>query len=71
VSGILGQCYYLVDLSPPCFDTGDVEQDGAVLPKRTLLDVVDEANGAEVHVVLPLPLDDVEFRYISWVGCVW
>jgi hypothetical protein len=42
-----------------------------MLPKRTLLDVVDEANGAEVHVALSLSLDDVEFGYIGWVGCVW
>lgn len=40
----------LVDLSPAIFDAGDVEEDGRVLPKRTLLDVVDELDCAEVHV---------------------
>lgn len=40
----------LVDLAPTILDAGDIEQYRAVLPERSLLDVVDEANGAEVHI---------------------
>jgi hypothetical protein len=40
----------LIDLSPAVFDAGDVEQDGRVLPKWTLLDIEDELDRAEVHV---------------------
>ena len=58
---------YLVDLSPPCFDTGYVEQNGAVLVERPFLDVVNESNGAKVHVTRPLPLNDVGFGDIFWI----
>lgn len=40
----------LVDLAPAVLDARHVEQDGAVFPEGALLDVVDEADGGEVHV---------------------
>lgn len=40
----------LVDLSPSILDTRHVVQDGRVLPERSLLDVVNELYGGEVHV---------------------
>ena len=47
----------LVDLAPSVLDSRHVEQDGAVLPKGALFDVVDEAYGRKVHVQLALRLD--------------
>lgn len=47
----------LVDLAPTVADPRDVEEDRRVLPERTLLDVVDEANGGEVHVGLAVVVD--------------
>ena len=47
----------LVDLAPAVADARNVEQDGTVLPERTLLDIVDEADGGKVHVELALVLD--------------
>lgn len=46
----------LVDLAPAVADARNVEQDRTVLPERTLLDIVDEADGREVHVDLSLVL---------------
>lgn len=46
----------LVDLGPAGLDARDVEEDGAVFPKRPGFDVVDEANGAEIHVAFPFAL---------------
>lgn len=40
----------LVDFTPAIFDARNVEQDGRVLPERSLFDVEDELDGAEVHV---------------------
>lgn len=41
-----------VDLAPAFSDSGNIEQHRAVLPKRPLFYVVDEANGGKVHVGL-------------------
>jgi len=40
----------LVDLSPAVFDARNVEQDGRVLPERSLLDVEDKLDGTVIHV---------------------
>lgn len=50
-----GAC--LVNLSPTCFDSRYIEQNGAVLPKWTLFDIVDETNSTEVHVALAFPFN--------------
>jgi hypothetical protein len=42
-----------------------------VLPERTSLHVVDEANCVEVHVRFPLALDDHGFSDIRRIGGIW
>lgn len=59
---------YLVDLRPARSYSRNVEQDGAVLPEGPLLHIEDEANRTKVHVDLPLTLDGILLRYVSWVG---
>ena len=66
----IGECAYLIDLSPPCLDAGNVEQNGAVLPKWALFNVVDESNGTEVHVTFPLPLNDAGLNHVAWIRCI-
>lgn len=39
-----------VYLTPAVPDTRDVKKHGAVLPKRSLFNIVDEANGREIHI---------------------
>lgn len=60
----------LVDLAPAVLDAGDVKQDGAVFPKGTLLDVVDEADGGEVHVFGAVALDGSGFGDVAGLGGV-
>lgn len=57
----------LVDLGPSGFYPGHIEQDRAVLPERPLLDVVDEADGAKVHVAATLALNSRSFRDIAGI----
>ena len=47
---------YLVDLRPSGFHARHIVQDRAVLPEWTLLYVVNEADGAEVHIPASLSL---------------
>jgi len=56
----------LVNLSPAIFDAGDVEQDGRVFPKGTLLDIEDKLDRAEVHVAR-LMLGNCGLRS----DCIW
>lgn len=56
----------LVNLSPAVPDARDVEQDGRVLPERALLDVVDEADGGEVHVGLTVVVYDLRLGDVGW-----
>jgi hypothetical protein len=48
--GVVHLQHALVDLSPAVFDARNVEQDGRVFPKWTLLDVEDELDGTVVHI---------------------
>lgn len=58
----------LVDLSPAVLDAGHVEQDRAVFPEGALLDVVDETDGGEVQVFVPVALDGRGLGDVSWFG---
>lgn len=68
--GVVHFDHALVDFAPAGADAGDVVEHGGVLPKRSLFDVVDEADGVEVHVLVPLPADGGGFGDVSGVGCV-
>ena len=48
--GVVHLQHALVDLSPAVFDARDVEQDGRVLPERTLFDVENELDCTVVHI---------------------
>lgn len=39
-----------------------------MFPKWPLLDIVNEANGAEIHIPPPFALDDSGFCDVTWVG---
>lgn len=60
----------LVDLAPAGANAGDVVEHRRVLPEGTPFHVVDEADGAEVHVLVPLPVDGGEFGHVRGVGRV-
>ena len=57
----------LVDLAPSGSHAGDVVQHWRVFPEGALLDVVDESDGAEVHVFGSFALHGGEFGYVAWV----
>lgn len=57
-----------VDLAPAVADAGDVEENGAVFPEGAFFDVVDEADGGEVHVCLALVFDDEGLGYVAGFG---
>lgn len=60
-----------VDFAPTRADAGNVVEHRGMLPKRALFDIVDEADGAEVHVLVPAPFDSGDFgdvRGIRGVG---
>ncbi|KZL64340.1 hypothetical protein CI238_03832, partial [Colletotrichum incanum] len=58
----------LVNLPPAVLDARYVKEDGAVLPKRALFHVVDEADGGEVHVLGALGLDDGGLDDVARLG---
>ena len=58
----------LVDLTPTVSNARNIEKDRTVLPEGTLLHVVDEANGREVHIDLALVFDDKGLGYIAGLG---
>lgn len=68
--GVVHFQHALVDLAPAGADAGDVVEHRRVLPKGAPFHVVDEADGAEVHVLVPLPVDGGEFGYVGGVGRV-
>lgn len=41
-----------------------------MLPEGSLFHVVDEADGAEVHILVSLPFDGSEFGNVGWFGGV-
>ena len=49
-----------VDFAPAGEDAGDVVEHGGMLPEGSLFDIVDEADGAEVHVLVSLLFDGSE-----------
>lgn len=55
----------LVDLAPAVLDARHVIEDGTVFPEGPFLDVVDEADGGEIHVRLPEPLYCFRFEDIA------
>ena len=59
-----------VDFAPARADTGDVVEHGGMFPKRPLFDIVDEADGTEVHVLVPAPFDGGDFGDVRGVGGV-
>ena len=56
-----------VNFAPARADAGDVVEHGGMLPKRPLFDIVDEADGAEVHVLVPVLFDGGDFGDIRGV----
>ena len=58
----------LVDLGPARSNARNVIKHRRVLPEGALLDIVDEANGREVHIPCTLSGDDCGFGNICWVG---
>ena len=66
--GVVHFQHALVDLAPAGADAGDVVQHGRVLPEWSLFDVVDEADGVEVHILVPLPLDGGGVGYVGGGG---
>ena len=75
--GELGQYFCVVhfdhafvDFAPARADAGDVVEHGGMFPKRPLFDIVDEADGAEVHVLVPAPFDGGDFGDVRGVGGV-
>lgn len=57
---------YLVDLSPPCLNTGYVIEHRAMLPEWAALDVVNEANCGEIQVVFPFSFHHICFSDTTW-----
>jgi hypothetical protein len=55
----------LVNLAPTISNTRDIKENGTVLPKWALLNVVDEANGRKVHIDLSLVLHDSGFGNVT------
>ena len=47
----------LIHLSPSTFDPGDIEKNRTMLPEWPGLDIVDEADGGEVHVASAFEVD--------------
>ena len=68
--GVVHFEHALVDLAPAGADAGDVVEHGRVLPEGAPFHVVDEADGAEVHVSVPLPLHRGGFGDVRRVGGV-
>ena len=56
-----------VDFAPAAADAGDVVEHGGVLPEGSFFHVVDEADGAKVHVLVSEPFDGGEFGNVGWV----
>lgn len=65
--GVVHFDHALVNLGPAGADAGDVVEHGGVLPEGAPFDIVDEADGAEVHVLAPVPLDGGGFGYVGGV----
>ena len=59
-----------VDFAPAGADAGDVVEHGRMLPERPFFDIVDEADGAKVHVLVPLPFDCGKFGHVGGFRCV-
>lgn len=59
-----------VDLAPAGADAGDVVEHGGMLPERSLFDVMDEADGAKIHVLVSVLFDGGVFGDVGWVGGV-
>lgn len=55
--GVVHLDHALVDLAPAVLDSRHVEENGTVFPEGTLLDIVDEADGREIHVLGAVALD--------------
>ena len=68
--GVVHFQHTFVDFAPAGADTGDVVEHGGMLPEGSLFHVVNEANGAEVHVLVSLPFDGGDFGNVGWVGSV-
>jgi hypothetical protein len=62
---------HLVDLRPSSRNTGDVEQHWTVLPEWALLDIVDESNGAKVHVLVSPLLYRFELCNFAGIRSRW
>lgn len=58
----------LIDLGPACSNARNVIKHWGVLPEGALLDIVNEADGREVHIPCTLSGDDCGFGNICWVG---
>ena len=58
-----------VDFGPAGADAGDVVQHRRVLPEGSLFHIVDETDGAEVHVFVALTVHGGEIGYVGRVGC--
>ena len=59
---------YFVDFPPSAFDAGYVVQGRRVFPEGPCFDVVDESDGAEIHVLGAESLDGRCFGDIAWIG---
>ncbi len=59
-----------VDFAPAGADAGDIVQHGRMLPEGPFFHIVDEADGAEVHVLVPLPFDGGGFDDVCGVRCI-
>ena len=68
--GVVHFDHALVDLAPAGADAGDVVEHGGVLPEGSLFDIMDEADGVEVHILVPLRLDGGRFGDVGGVRCV-
>lgn len=51
----------LVDLGPARSDPGYIKQHWTMFPEWTPFDIVNKADGREIHIHFPLPFDDVGF----------
>lgn len=61
----------LVDLTPTSSNPRDIKKHRTMLPKRSPLNIVDEAHCGEIHVGLAFSLDDVGFGNASRVRSIW
>lgn len=68
--GVVHFQHALVDLAPAGADAGDVVEHRRVLPEGAPFHVMDETDGAEVQVLVPLPVDGGEFGHVGGVGRV-